>query len=171
LLPVKAHEVLLKAASRVIEQYPDALFVLAGDGARRTELDQLAQTLNLSQHVQFLGKRHDIPDLMRAFDVFALTSNSEGCPNVILEAMASGLPIVSTNVGGVPELVTDEIGILTQAKDDAAVAGAILHLLDDPARRQAMGETARRRVVEQFSLETMIHAREALLLELMGEQP
>jgi glycosyltransferase involved in cell wall biosynthesis len=107
---------------------------------------------------------------MQAFDVFVLTSNSEGCPNVILEAMATGLPVVSTSVGGVPELVTDETGILVPPGDDAALADAIRQLLDDPARRQAMGQAGRRRAVEHFSLETMIRARETLLLELLENQ-
>jgi glycosyltransferase involved in cell wall biosynthesis len=170
LLPIKGHEILLKAARQVVERRPEALFVLVGDGTRRAELERLAQTLNLSEQVRFLGRRRDVPDLMQAFDVFVLTSNSEGCPNVILEAMATGLPVVSTSVGGVPELVTDETGILVPPGDDAALADAIRQLLDDPARRQAMGQAGRRRAVEHFSLETMIRARETLLLELLEHQ-
>ena len=167
LLPVKAHEVLLKAAGRVIVQCPDALFVLVGEGERRAALERLAQALGVSQNVRFLGRQRDVSDVMRAFDLFALTSNSEGCPNVILEAMASELPVVSTRVGGVPELVDDEVSILVPPQDDVALAQAILQLLTDPARRQAMGEAARRRAVERFSIEAMIRAREALLMELL----
>jgi glycosyltransferase involved in cell wall biosynthesis len=130
-------------------------------------LERLSQTLGLTKHVRFLGTRNDVPELMRAFDLFVLTSHSEGCPNVILEAMASGLPVVSTNVGGVPELVNADTGMLVPPRDDTTLAEAILRLLDDPVRRQRMGEAGRRRAVEQFSLAQMIRAREELLSELV----
>jgi glycosyltransferase involved in cell wall biosynthesis len=167
LLPIKGHEVLLETAARVIGQCPEALFVIIGEGKRRAELERLSQTLCLTNHVRFLGTRNDVPDVMRTFDLFVLTSHSEGCPNVILEAMASGLPVVSTNVGGVPELVNADSGLLIPARDDATLAEVILRLLDDPARRQAMGEAGRRRAVAQFSLAQMIRAREELLQALV----
>jgi len=170
LLPIKTHEVLLRTASRIVAKHPDALFVFVGDGERRPALEQLAQTLGLSRNVRFLGKRNDVPDLLRAFDLFALSSYSEGCPNVVLEAMATGLPVVTTDYGGAAELVSDEVGIVTPAHDDAALAEAIIQLLGDPARRQAMAQAARRRAVEHFSLERMIQARERLLLELLEQR-
>ena len=168
--PRKAHEVFIRAASRVAAQRPDALFVIVGDGERRPALEVMHHELGLADHLLLLGKRTDIPDLMRAFDLFCLTSDyGEGCSNVTLEALASGLPVITTNFGGASELVTDDVGIVVPIQDDAALADAILHLLDDPTRRQTMGEAARQRAVEHFSLDTMIHARESLLSELLAD--
>lgn len=170
LRPSKAPEVFVRAAKRVIAQHPDALFVIVGDGERRPALEVMHHELGLADHLLLLGKRTDIPDLMRAFDLFCLTSDyGEGCSNVTLEALASGLPVITTNFGGASELVTDDVGIVVPIQDDAALADATLHLLDDPAHRETMGQAARQRVVEHFSLDTMIHARESLLNELLKD--
>lgn len=171
LRPSKAPEVFVRAAKCVVEQRPDALFVLVGDGERRPLLQAMRRDFGLADNLRLLGKRNDIPDLMRAFDLFCLTSAyGEGCSNVTLEAMASGLPVITTNFGGASELVNDDVGVVVPIQDDAALADAILRLLDDPARRQAMGQAGRRRAVEQFSLEQMIQARQRLLLELLEEK-
>jgi glycosyltransferase involved in cell wall biosynthesis len=167
LRPIKAQHVLLNAAPSVLAEWPDALFVMAGDGPSRAELEGLCRQLSIEKHVRFLGLRKDIPDLLRSFDVFVLTSNDESFGNAIVEAMASGLPVVSTAVGGVPEIITDETGILVRAGDDKAVAKAVIELLHDPARREAMRQAGRQRVIEHFSLESAVRAREALLLELL----
>jgi glycosyltransferase involved in cell wall biosynthesis len=170
LRPSKAPEVFVRAANRVIAQCPDALFVIVGDGERRDALEAMRRELGLADNLLMLGKRTDIPDLMRAFDLFCLTSDyGEGCSNVTLEALASGLPVLTTNFGGATELVTDDVGVVVTIQDDAALADAILHLLDDTTRRQAMGETARQRAVKHFSLETMIRARESLLNKLLSD--
>ncbi|MCI0349471.1 MAG: glycosyltransferase family 4 protein [Acidobacteriales bacterium] len=170
LRPIKAQHVLLNAVPSVLAGCPDALFVIAGDGPSWSELGALCRQLDIEEHVRFLGRRKDIPDLLRSFDVFVLTSNDESFGNAIVEAMASGLPVVSTAVGGVPELVTDDTGILVHAGDDSAVAKAIIGLLRDPVRREAMGQAGRQRTVERFSLETMMRKREALLLELLEKR-
>jgi glycosyltransferase involved in cell wall biosynthesis len=167
----KAHEVFVRAARQVIESRPDALFVIVGDGPRRAMLERMREELGLADQLWFLGKRTDVPDLMRAFDLFCLTSdNGEGCSNVTLEAMATGLPVITTSFGGASELVDEMVGVMVPVQDDAALAGAILQLLDDPAQRQVLGHVGRQRAVERFSLETMIQAREKLLLELLGER-
>jgi glycosyltransferase involved in cell wall biosynthesis len=167
LRPIKAQHVLLQAVPSVLAAWPDALFVIAGDGPSRSELVTLCRQLGIEKHVRFLGLRKDIPDLLRSFDVFVLTSNDESFGNSIVEAMASGLPVVSTAVGGVPEIVTDDTGILVPAGDAEAVAKAVIALLRDPTRREAMGQAGRWRAVEQFSLESTVRAREALLVELL----
>jgi glycosyltransferase involved in cell wall biosynthesis len=167
----KATEVFVQAAKRVIEDRPDAMFVIVGEGERRAILEQMRDELGLAEHLLLLGKRTDIPDLMRAFDLFCLTSDyGEGCSNVTLEAMASGLTVITTNFGGASELVDESVGVIVPVQDDAALADAILQLLDDPARRAAMGQAGRRRAVEQFSLDTMMRKREALLLELLEKR-
>lgn len=171
LRPSKAPEVLVRAAKRVAAQRPDALFVIAGDGEQRAMLETMRHELGLADHLWLLGQRADIPDLMRAFDLFCLTSDyGEGCSNATLEAMATGLPVITTDFGGASEVVDERIGLIVPVRDDAALAGAILRLLGDPARRQAMGEAARQRAVEQFSLERMIRVREALLVELLEKR-
>ncbi len=171
LRPAKAHEVFVRAAKRVIEVRSDALFVIVGDGKRRAMLEQMRDELGLAQHLLLLGKRTDVPDLMRAFDVFCLTSDyGEGCSNVTLEAMATGLPVITTNFGGASELVDESVGVMVPVRDDAALAEAIMQLLNDPTRRQAMGQAGRHRAVEHFSLETMVRKREALLLELLEKR-
>jgi glycosyltransferase involved in cell wall biosynthesis len=175
LLPVKAHDVFLKAVSRILPVFPNALFVIVGEGPSRMKLEALCRHLGIQERVLLVGLRKDIPDLLRSFDMFVLTSYDESFGNAIIEAMASGLPVVGTAVGGVPELVTDATGILVPAGNDEAVAEAVIGLLRDPARREAMGQAGRRRAVEHFNLETMIRKREALLLGLLekeaGEHP
>lgn len=170
LVPRKAQHIFLKAARHILEACPEALFVLAGEGSSRSELEALSRQLRIEEHVRFLGLRKDIPELLRALDVFVLTSAYEPFGNVVIEAMASGLPLVCTAVDGVPELVTEDTGMLVSAGDDEAVAKAVIELVHDPARRQAMGQVGRRRAVEHFSLETMMRKREALLLELLGKR-
>jgi glycosyltransferase involved in cell wall biosynthesis len=170
LVPRKAQHVFLRAAPHVLEAHPEALFVLAGEGSSRPELEALSHQLGIEEHIRFLGLRKDIAELMRSFDVFVLTSDYEPFGNVVIEAMASGLPVVCTAVDGVPELVTDETGMLVPPGDDHAVAEAVIRLLGDPAQREAMGQAGRRRAVEHFSLETMMRKREALLLELVEKR-
>ncbi len=167
LSPRKAQRVLLKAVPRVLEVNPAALFILAGEGPARPELEMLSRQLGIQEHVRFLGLRRDIPELMRSFDVFVLTSDYEPFGNVIVEAMATGLPVVSTAVDGTPELITADTGILVPAQDDQAVADALLSLLTDPDRRQRMGACGRQRAVAHFSLEAMVRAREQLMLDLL----
>jgi glycosyltransferase involved in cell wall biosynthesis len=168
LRPNKAHEVLIKAAKLVIAQCPDMLFVIVGGGNRQAILQQLIEQLDLNDHVRLLGKREDVPDILRALDIFTLTSNDgEGCSNATLEAMAAGLPVVTTDFGGASELVDNEVGIVVPRRDESALAEAFLQLLRDPERRQAMGQAARQRAVERFSMETMINARESLMLHLL----
>jgi glycosyltransferase involved in cell wall biosynthesis len=169
LVPRKAQQVFLKAVPHVLEVYPDTLFVLAGEGSSRSELEALARQLGVVEQVRFLGLRRDIPEILRALDIFVLTSAYEPFGNVVIEAMASGLPVVCTAVDGVPELVTDDTGVLVPSGDSMAVATAVIELLRDPARREAMGQAGRRRAVEHFSLETMIRKREALLSELLDK--
>jgi len=170
LVPRKAQQVFIKAVPRVLEVCPDAVFVLAGKGSSRSELETLCRQLGVEEPVRFIGLRRDIPELLRALDVFVLTSAYEPFGNVVVEAMASGLPVVCTAVDGVPELVTEDTGVLVPAGDDEAVATAVIELLRDPARREAMGQAGRRRAVEHFSMETMIRKRETLLLELLEKR-
>ncbi len=165
--PLKAQEVFIRAAKQVTLKYPNALFVIVGEGSRRKGLEQLTYQLGLGDSVRFLGRRADVSNVLRAFDIFVLTSNSEGCSNATLEALATGLPVVTTDFGGASELVIDEVGFLVPRGNDKELGDRIIQLLDSPDLRQTMGEAARKRAEESFSLDKMIRDREKLLLKLL----
>jgi L-malate glycosyltransferase len=151
----KGHSSFLRIAVLVHQQLPEVEFVLAGDGPLRQEIEQEAQSLGLRAHVSFLGDRRDIPAVLASIDLAVLTSDSEGLSNVILEAMAAGLPVVTYDVGGNAELVDKERGALVAAGDEVAFAGAIRRILAEETSsvRQKMGVSARRFAEENFGLE------------------
>jgi glycosyltransferase involved in cell wall biosynthesis len=127
---------------------------IAGDGPDRAAVEAEIERLGLQGRVELLGTRDDIPELLAGADVFVLASDSEGLPMSVLEAMAAGLPVVASAVGGVPEAVRDgETGALVPPRDSAALAHAIGRIVADPALRDRLGEAGRRRVEREFSLE------------------
>ena len=127
---------------------------IAGDGPDRAAVAAEVERLGLGGTVELLGTRDDVPALLADADVFVLASDSEGLPMSVLEAMAAGLPVVASAVGGVPELVLDgETGILVGPRDTAALAGALARLVADSALRDRLGAAGRLRVEREFSLE------------------
>jgi glycosyltransferase involved in cell wall biosynthesis len=132
---------------------PDAEFLLVGDGPLRQELEREASTLGLGASAIFLGDRQDMPAVLASMDVAVLTSDSESLSNVILEAMAAGLPVVAFSVGGNSELLSDQRGALIPAGNEAAFADAVQNLLADAALRQRLGSNARQFAQENFSLD------------------
>lgn len=169
--PVKDHASLLCAFARLGGRYPDALLVVVGDGPCRAELEAIARQAGMSARVRFLGERSDVPALLAGMDVFVLPSIAEGISNTILEALASGLPVVATRVGGNPELVVDGVtGSLVPPRDAAALAAAVAEYLDDGPLRRAHGKAARARAVECFSLDRMVNGYRRLYAELAGEK-
>jgi sugar transferase (PEP-CTERM/EpsH1 system associated) len=163
LVPVKHQHNLLAAMARVKAQGIRAQTVLAGDGPLRDDLERTARALDLEADVRFLGETGDVASVLAAFDVFALPSRSEGMSNTILEAMACGLPVVATRVGGNDELVADGVtGKLVPAESAEALADALGGLISDPAGRHALGAAGRARVEREFSLEAMIRGYERL---------
>ncbi len=167
LVPIKDCATFLRASAR----WSGAQALIVGDGPLRPELEALAAELNAP--ARFLGARSDVPDLMAAMDVFALSSVNEGFGRVLVEAMASGLPVVATAVGGVPEVVEHEqTGLLTRPGDPAALAEAVQRLLDNPELRAAYGRRGRRRA-DAFSIEQTVEDFERLYLELLrrGHSP
>ena len=151
--PVKGFADLLAALPRVHARFPAVVLWLVGDGELRPTLEAQARRLGLEDAVVFTGMRADIPEILTAVDLFALASHVEGMPNAILEAMAAGLPVVATRVGGVPEVVVDgQTGLLVPPQDDAAMARALMRLIEDAPLRQSFGLTGRRWVREQFDL-------------------
>lgn len=137
---------------------------IAGEGAERKGLELEARELGLADSVDFLGERRDIPDLLRGADVFVLPTRSEGLPMSVLEAMAAGLPVVASAVGGVPELVDSETGLLVPAGDAPELARAIDRLLRDSELRERLGAAGRARVEDQFGLDSWRRAHVTLYM-------
>jgi L-malate glycosyltransferase len=156
---VKDQAMLLHAFARVVAARDDVDLLLVGDGALRQMLTELCRSLSIEGRVRFLGIRGDVPDVLRALDVFVLTSLSEAASLTLLEAMASGVPVVVTAVGGNPELVRDRIdGLLVPRGDAGATAEAILQILSDREMASRMGTAARQRVVERYQLDATVAA-------------
>jgi glycosyltransferase involved in cell wall biosynthesis len=164
LRPEKNHELMLEVARRVLRELPATRFLVVGDGPRRHALERLSAELGVSAAVSFLGSRDDVPRILSAADVFALTSHNEANPVSILEAMSVGRPIVATNVGSIHEVVDDgATGLLTPPGDAAQFAECLVELLCDPLRAQRMGDRAREQVLANWSLENMVRGYEQLI--------
>jgi glycosyltransferase involved in cell wall biosynthesis len=155
--PVKDQATLLDAFCEVASARAEVDLLLAGDGPLRPELEAQAGRLGIAGRVQFLGVRRDVPDLLRAADVFVLTSRSEAASLTLLEAMAVGLPVVVTNVGGNPEMVRDgQEGLLVPRGDRPAIAAAVLRLLDEPAEAARLGRAGADRVRRVYRIERTV---------------
>jgi glycosyltransferase involved in cell wall biosynthesis len=169
--PQKRHEDLLRAVQMVVRQEPKVTFLLVGHGRLQPAVKAQAQELNITENVIFTGFRTDAPRLMAAGDLSVLSSQFEGLPISLLEAMALGRPVVATNVGGVSEVVTDGVeGFLVDPLDPAQLADKILALLRDPELRQRLSENARRRVREKFSIQSMVTRTEALYRQVLSKK-
>jgi glycosyltransferase involved in cell wall biosynthesis len=166
----KNHSGFLRIAARIHQQLPGVEFLLAGDGPLRPDLEREAQTLGLGERVVFLGDRRDIAAVLASMDVAVLTSDSEGLSNVILEAMAAGLPVVAYNVGGNGELVDECRGALIPVGDESGFAVAVQNLLDHAALREQQGATARRFVEGTFGLDRVRHSYEDLYATLLEKK-
>jgi glycosyltransferase involved in cell wall biosynthesis len=156
----KGLDVFLQTAAIIHTQYPQAVFAIAGDWTDRKhlqELQSLRHHLGIDHCVHFLGRVEDVPTLLRNTDVFALLSRSEGFPNVVIEAMAAGLPTVATHVGGTPEAVVDGVtGFLVANEDHRCAAEHIMQLLQSEELRRQMGSAARAVVEDKFSIQAMV---------------
>jgi L-malate glycosyltransferase len=148
---LKDHATAVGTLARVVERMPQARLVLVGDGPERPAVEARVRELNLGDKVRFLGLRKDVARLLAGADVFLLTSVSEGIPLTVIEAMAAGLPVVATDVGGLREVVADGTsGFLAPAKDAAALAVHVLSLAGDAGLRRRMGEAGRARAKDHF---------------------
>lgn len=154
---------LLRAVPQVLVDFPSARFEIAGDGPCRMELEQLATDLQLKEHVKFLGEVRDIPALLARARLFVLPSQTEGISLTLLEAMACGLPVVTTNVGGNPEVVAaGATGLLVPARDPVALAEAIRSIFADSGLSRQMARAGRQRVESHFDIKTMVRKYEEL---------
>jgi len=169
LVPNKGPLTMVRAAARVNRRYPEARFTLVGDGPQRQRLEREAARLGIAGAVRFTGVRDDVPEMLRQATVFVRPSTLEGLPLTILEAMACGLPVVATPVGGTPEVVRDgDQGLLIPVDDEAALAAAILKLLDDPAAATEMGRRGRETVVHGYDWEKVVAHTEEVYREVIG---
>jgi glycosyltransferase involved in cell wall biosynthesis len=167
----KGQEVLLQAVSLLGRNGRNLKVVLVGGGPRRGELESLADRLGISDHVLFLGPRHDLPELLSLFDIFVLSSLWESLPVIILEAMAMGKPVVATDVAGVSEVVEHGVtGLLVEAGNPQLLAQAILKLMDNPELAAQMGLAGRQRVERDFSVERMVAETTALYDDLLRQK-
>lgn len=169
LRPEKNHGLLLEAFAGTSAHSRNGHLLLAGNGDH-TKLRKLADGLGIGQRVHFLGSRNDVPDLLGASDVFVLASQYEGNPLSIMEAMAAGLPVVASRVGGIPELVTDGIeGILVDTRKPSDFARALDTLLADEALRFNMGAASAERALTNFDVANMVAGYESLYNAVRSE--
>lgn len=156
LVPHKGIDVLLRAFARV--SVPARLRVV-GDGPELPALDALSRTLGISQRVEFLGLRDDVPELLRSADAYVHPTFVEGFGNAVAEAMSSGVAVIASRVGGIPELVEPGVsGLLAPPGDEVALAAAMARVAADPGLRARLGEQARRRVLARFTVEASVAA-------------
>jgi len=156
-VPHKGQRHLIEAAALVVKKVPDARFVIAGEGELRPALERQIKEHHLEKHVFLAGFRPDILSVHKAFDIFVMSSVTEGLGTSLLDAMACGKPIVATTAGGMPEVVADgQTGLLVPPRDHEAMAEAIVRLLRDPLARAEMAAAGLARVRARFSAERMV---------------
>jgi glycosyltransferase involved in cell wall biosynthesis len=167
LVPIKRVDVLLRAAAHARGEGAPVRLAIVGDGAMRPELERLASELGVADRVWFAGYREDMLPVAAGSDIAVLSSDNEGTPVSLIEAAAAGTPAVSTRVGGVPDVVTDETGLMAPAGDFESLGRAIAALAADPEGRAKMGARARDHVTPRFSAARLISDMDSLYGELL----
>ncbi len=173
--PVKGQTLLVQSFIKALASKPSLRrtlrLVLVGEGPLRAQCQQMLEQADLAHLAWLPGERRDVPQLMQAFDAFVLPSLAEGISNTILEAMASGRPVLAADVGGNAELVAHaQTGLLVPAGDVAAFAKVLIDWASQPAQARALGEAGLRRAQERFSLDAMVSAYDALYTGLLQGQ-
>jgi glycosyltransferase involved in cell wall biosynthesis len=167
----KGHSVLLHALSRLLARHPETTLLIVGEGPLRPRLERLAEELRLAERVRFLGVRSDVPRVLAASDVFALSSLWEGLPMVMLEAMAARVPCVATSVGGIPEAMRNrDEGLLVPPNDAEALAAALTECLENDDMAGRLAKRARARVERDFSARRMAGEYASLYEELVTQR-
>ena len=169
LVPHKGQRHLIEAAHIVVQKLPDVRFVILGEGELREALERLVKEYRLEKHVLLPGFRTDVLGCIKSFDLFVMSSVTEGLGTSLLDAMACSRPIVATEAGGIPEVVANGVtGVLVPPRDHVAMADAIVSLIQDKARLQAMGAAGFARVNEKFTVERMIAGTAAVYARVAG---
>jgi glycosyltransferase involved in cell wall biosynthesis len=171
LVPHKGQRYLVDAAHLVVQQMPDARFVILGDGELREHLEKQVREHHLEKHVLLPGFRMDVLGCIKGFDLFAMSSVTEGLGTSLLDAMACSRPIVATRAGGIPEIVEDGInGLLVPPRDARALADAILRALGDDDMRARIGAAGYARVAERFTVERMVAGTAAVYQRIVNDR-
>jgi glycosyltransferase involved in cell wall biosynthesis len=169
LVPHKGQRHLVEAAHLVVQEIPDARFIILGEGELREHLERQVRDYHLEKHVLLPGFRTDVLGCLKGFDLFAMSSVTEGLGTSLLDAMACSRAIVATRAGGIPEVVEDRVnGLLVAPRDHGALAQAIVRLLRDDALRRQMGEAGLARVGERFTVERMVAGTAAAYERVVG---
>lgn len=168
LSPEKGHEDFLQMASQVVKQYPKVKFLIVGDGPLLPALKKYVTNLNLDSHVIFTGHRTDMLDIYEAIDITVISSSTEGSPNVLLEAFACGKPVVSTNVGGIPEVISSsQDGFLVEPGDSEEMTKSVLVLLNNSNLEMQMGCNVRKLIEQKFNFKNRTLQVEELYKDLL----
>lgn len=169
LVPHKGQRYLVDAAHLVVREIPDARFIILGEGELREHLEKQVREYHLEKHVLLPGFRTDVLGCIKGFDLFVMSSVTEGLGTSLLDAMACRRPIVATRAGGIPEIVEDGVnGLLAAPRDAASLAAAIVRALNDEGLRQRMGEAGFARVRERFTVERMVEQTSAVYARVAG---
>lgn len=162
----KGFDILLRAIALLKDHYPDIVFLLAGDGPLRQELEEEARILGIESITRFLGHQENIGDLLDAADIVTLSSRSEGMPYTLLEAMSAGCAIIASKIPGIEEVIsTSDLAILVSSEDSSALAEAITRLINDPLEANRLGEAARRHILEHFTAHSMVERVQQLYIQ------
>lgn len=157
LIERKGHKYLLDAMSVVVKKHPNAVLLILGEGQTKSKIENQSKELGISDNVILAGFRNDIPAVLREIDILVHPARMEGLGIAILQAMSAGIPVIASEVGGIPEAVKDGVnGILIPPMDSVAIQNALIRLLDDPALRLKMGAEGKRIVEEEFSVDCMV---------------
>jgi len=168
LRPPKGIDGLIRALPALVAAVPRTHLLVVGDGEARRSLERLAADLGMANRVTFTGSRADVPRMLATADVFALPSLTEALPTVVAEAMAAGLPVVASRVGGIPEMVDDSTGTLVEPGDIAGLTRALAQLLDDPAEAGRRGRSGQLLAAERFDLATQAERLASEYRNLIG---
>ena len=167
LVPIKNLHLFLNAAAKVHQQLPHIYFTLIGDGELRQELEAYAQKLGINDRVIFAGWRRDLPQIYADLDAVVICSDNEGTPASLIEAMAAGCPVISTHVGGVPDIIIDgKTGRLVPPRDASSLAGAMLAIFQSPATTGQMAQQAREFALHNFNSQRLISDLDRLYKDL-----
>lgn len=171
MVPIKRHEDLFRAIPLVLRQLPDTFFVIVGDGELRSELEAMSHTLRIRHRCVFAGFRQDLEQVYQAVDAVVLTSGNEGLPVAIIESLSSGRPVVSTNVGGVPELIQDgKSGYLAEPYNIVSIAEQLVKMASDPNQAQNMGKIAQTDILDRFSIQRLVRDMEGCYEGLLKQR-
>ena len=171
LISKKGHEVLIEAAAILSKDITDLKVIIVGEGGRKDDLVALASKLGLGKRVVFMGPRDDVPQMMKMMDIFVLPSFQEGFPRTVIEAMYTEIPVVATNISGIPEIISDgDNGILIPAGDANAIAQKCLMLYRNPGLRKSIGINAKKKVESGYMPQDYSCRLEGLYSECLKEK-